>query len=217
VQTVPGADECGIRIGQTVFNTGEMVMWICPQCARHFKVDSPVCQACGARAVAAIQEDTDPPSGPSTPDFTSRISVTDIRSRLSQKAVVVGFVSGVGLSFLIAAYAIVGYGEVATGCSSILFVAPCAGLIGALVFSLAAESLQILFRPLVHALDPQARKALQKIKRGSGPPATGRNPMREYTKGPSEEGAVTGARALITTPEIDVCPSGQRGTKASRK
>jgi hypothetical protein len=142
-------------------------MFICPRCATRFKTNSPICHASGAGPIASIQEDSDTPPEQPAPDFTPRISAANIRSRLSQNALIWGFISGVGLCLLIASYAAL-FGEgMWFGCAIMVFVAPCAGLLGAFALSQLAESLQILIRPLLHALDPRARSALRKIREES--------------------------------------------------
>jgi hypothetical protein len=144
-------------------------MIICPRCATRLKADSPICPICGAGPIASFQEDSDAPTGqpPGPADLTPRINTFDIRSRLSQNALAWGFFSAIGICLLIAVYATL-FGEgVWFGCAVIVFVAPCAGLLGALGFSMLAESLQVLIRPLIHTLDPRARRALCKIKRGA--------------------------------------------------
>jgi hypothetical protein len=168
-------------------------MIICPRCATRFRTDSPICHACGGGPIASIQEDSDAPPEPPAPDFTPRISAADIRSRLSQNALIWGFISGVGLCLLIAGYATLFGDGMWFGCAIMVFVAPCAGLLGALGFSMLAESLQVLIRPLLHALDPRARSALRKIKKESEPAESGYDPMRPHARRGSQGDGVIGA------------------------
>jgi len=166
-------------------------MLICPRCATRFKTNSPICHACGAGPIALIQEDSDAPPEPSAPDFTPIIDTANIRSRLSQNALILGLISGVGLCLLIACYATL-FGEgMWFGCAVIVFVAPCAGLLGALGFSMLAESLQVLIRPLLHILDPRARCALRKIKEESGPAGSSYDPMQRHGQRRLDEDGIT--------------------------
>jgi hypothetical protein len=181
----------------------------CPRCATRFNSDSPVCPLCGAGPVASFQEDSDAPAEQTTPNLTPRINTDQIRSQLSQKALICGLISGIGLCLLIASYAAL-FGEgIWFGCAILVFVAPCAGLLGALGFSIFAESLQILIRPLLHALDPRARKALRRIKGELESTASGLNLVRGNNLFLSKEDRVaddipfqTGDRDAAFNPQI---------------
>lgn len=200
-------------------------MRICRRCATHLNPTSIFCPACGAGPITSVQEEPSTPPEASEPDLTPRIKAVNVRSQLSQKALTFGCLAGAGGCFLLGACGIVSqlvgfHGwlsdiGVPGGCMIIAFVAPGAGLLGALAFSQLAESLQILFRPFLHAWDPRARMALRKIRGDAKKPASDRGPEMELDqRRAAEDGITEEAQPPRAASEGVFEPRIQRGTGA---
>ena len=189
-------------------------MMICIRCATHLKAGLTKCPRCGATALASIQREQDPPAPDSPaerppPHWTPKIKQRAIRSPLSQQAGACGGFAAAAVCFFAALCGSPGgpwYGRLIGGCLTLACVAPCAVLLGVVIFSMLAESLQVLLRPVLDAADPEVRKALQHLQRHNEAGQASGEALKEMDAQRMDEDGIAkgpGFGAVIPLPPTD--------------